>query len=342
MSGLVGRADEILAKARSVGGAAGQDTVSLFGFRLRSTGFALLATVGQIQAIDQNARAAVKAVKQLDDAALALDQLGKSGQAAVDRTQADLEAAVRGGQAAQARYDEAVARYRGAKARLDREPRNRDLANQVAAAARAVNAAGGEIDRANEAIGRADKARAAALAERQTVIDAIAEFKRISTEVCGAIGKSMGLENVFFHENRFDPDKEWVDDKGRQRKGGYTNDVMTFGEKSESLLRTWAAIKDDRNGAVLVAWRKDKADEKAADPLNPVTRQAFQRTRDEEYDDEIEDEKTKEKKTVRMVRRLVLGDEAVIASKMGALAMYRKLFQRMMEDIVSAATRRHA
>lgn len=340
MASIEAKTAEILTRARDVRKLAGQGTVSLFGFRLRSSGFALTATLSQIQAMDRNAKVAVKAIQQLDGAAAELTRLGEAAKAELDRAQADLERIVRAGQAAQVRYDGAVARVRELQRRLDRDPENEGLIEQVNAAVDQANEAASAIDRINAEIGRAESVRDEAAANLQAVSGAVDEFQRIAPTVCAEIGKAMGLENVFFEERRFDPAKEWIDDTGKKRTGDYSGDVMSFEEKAQNLLRAWASTPEQ--AVEIVSWQKDKPEEKPTDPINPLTRRAFTRTRDEEYDAEIEDKKTGEKKKVRMVRRLVLGDEVLIASKLGALGLYRKMLQRMMEDIVATVTRKHA
>jgi len=104
----------------------------------------------------------------------------------------------------------------------------------------------------------------------------------------------------------------FVEESRKDAKGRYTDDRMSFSEQTGKLLKGWA--KTMKEGAEL----------EDTGALNPVTRKHFRNQR-----------------TVGG-KNFVVGEEAIVVKNLGSIGLFRKLFQRMMEDIIATATKKHA
>ncbi len=316
--------------------------VKLFGLRLRSSGFSLSASPGKVAELQQNAKIAAEIVQGFDGKMKQLEDLGKQAEnaaksaadaynGAIDRynraggsvnAAADRYNQAQGGvQVAADRYNQALAEYQnapegdeGALDRFEAAKGSLEAAKgSLVAAKGAYEAADRELKNAQGAMNTAKGRYDAASADIKAVEDAIGQFQKTIPEVLASVGKQMGLEDVLVTENK------------RDANGNFTNDKMSFTDQASTLLQSWA---NSMKGGVELELRDSKGDlVKPEDDLrlvNPFTRERF--------------------KNVQIVgdKARITGADAMIVRNMGAISMFRKLFQSLMESLTATATRRHS
>lgn len=304
---LPGILDTAALRAKGGGGA------KLFGLRLRSSGFTLSAAPNKVAELQKNAKIAAEIVQGFDGKLKQLEDLGKSAEAnaraAADAYNGAIDRYNRAGGAMNAagdRYNKAAEEYNNA-AEDDEGAKSR-----FEAAKGAYEAAEREYKNAEAEMNAAKSRYDSAAGDIKAVEDAIGQFQKAVPEVLADVGKQMGLEDVLVSENK------------RDANGNFTSDKMSFTEQSSTLLQSWAASMKE---GVELDLRDAKGNlikpEEDLRLVNPFTRQQFNNI-------QIQGDKAR-----------VSGEEAMIVRNMGAISMFRKLFQQLMEELTATATRRH-
>ncbi|MBM3267110.1 MAG: hypothetical protein FJZ01_05615 [Candidatus Sericytochromatia bacterium] len=306
--------------------------VELFGIRLRSTGFTWSIGPNKIDDIIHNAKVAADMVKVFDGKLKKLQELGKVAEerqsAAVkefNETADKIQFHANRFEALDKNKNDAEAKLGAARSDLDNtDPED---PNAVAAARARLGQAQREfdaikrdwddskywVDNGERIIGELKAKIDATRADVEAVNKAAEEFQKVIPGVLAEIGKEMGLENVFIHENK------------RDGNGKFTNDAMSFTEQASTLLQVWGSTMID--GVELELRDKDgKQIAPEDDPrlINPLKRERFSTL-------EVVGDKAKIKR-----------EEAMIVRHMGALQIYRKMFQQMFEELTAIATRRRS
>lgn len=293
--------------------AKGGGGVKLFGLRLRSTGFTLSAAPNKVAELQKNAKLAAEVVQGIDEKAKQLEALGKQAESAAKAAADAYNGAIdRYNRAANA-VNAAADRYNKAIEAYNAKPDDKGAKAAYESAKRSYEAADREFKNAESAMNAAKRKYDAASGDIKAVENAIAQFEKAVPKVLADVGRQMGLEDVLVQENK------------RDAKGNYTNDKMTFNDQASTLLQSWAAsmkegveldLRDSKGNLIKV--------EDDTRLVNPFTRERFKTL-------QVNGDKAK-----------VTGEEAMIVRNMGAISMFRKLFQSLMEELTAVATRRRA
>ena len=305
----------------------------MFGFRLRNNGFTMMATPAQVASMQANAKEAYRVLGDIWKTLDKLEDLGKQAENNANRAVDDAKKAEADANAWAKKAETLGAEANKLRAASDADPDNEGKAKAADKAADAANAAGEQVENANKRNEAAGKRYEEAQADIKAVNAGIDKVKKTIEALAADIGKQMGLGNVFIEEFRRDSAKE-----AKSGKIEYSTDLMSFSEKSSALLTSWATTF--KNGAAIGAQEKSKigTPEALVNPINPLTRQAFSKTKIEESKQDLDG-----KKDVPIVRTIAIDkDEVIVALNLGAIAMYRRLLQSMMERIIESATRRYA
>ncbi|MBM3275005.1 MAG: hypothetical protein FJZ00_07620 [Candidatus Sericytochromatia bacterium] len=310
---------------------AGEGAFKMFGFRIRSTGFVWSVTQNKVEDIQKNAQVAANMVKVLDDQTAKLQDLAKRAAAANEAAVNDrntlverIQEAGRRAPGLQKEYSDAVDRFnKGIENKVSDADLER-LEKDFKAKEAAFNAENHYLENQDKLVGEKDAIIKRSEEDVKLVDDAIVTFRDHAKGVFADVAKNMGLDDLLLEEYKFNPNAEWTNDKGEKKRGNFTNDKMSFTDQSSNLLQSWAAtmkegveleLKDSKGNRINV-----EDDNRL---VNPLSRERYKTLK-------VEGDKAK-----------VLSHDAIIVRNAGALQVYRKLFQQMMEEITATATRRH-
>jgi hypothetical protein len=310
---------------------AGDGAFKMFGFRIRSTGFVWSITPNKIEDIQKNALVAANMVKVLDGQTAKLQDLAKRAGAANEAAVNDRNAMVERIQEAgrrvpglQKEYSDAVDRFnKGVENKVSDEELER-LEKDFKAKESAFNAENYYLENQEKLVAEKDAVIKQTEEDVKLVDDAIVKFRDHAKAAFADVAKHMGLDDLLLEEHKFDPNAEWTNEKGEKKRGNYSNDKMSFTDQASNLLQSWAAtmkegveleLKDAKGNAI-----KAEDDNRL---VNPLSRDRYKTL------------------TVNGDKAKVMSHDAIIVRNAGALQIYRKLFQQMMEEITATATKRH-